>query len=236
MGNVIWYNNAELYHHGILGQHWGIRRFQNKDGSLTPRGEKRVQKLERSAASDYRVANSLKKAGLTKDASKTTLKAIKKETEANYIRNKAAKGEKAFDNNQKIKKILKVTLTAAAVVGAVYVGKKYFDSKKAKQMMYSNLNPKRGSISGLFNKNSGYDSAMKRVESARAKSEAIRKQALKDHAITSGIKNPRDLARYMKGGKTQENLIKRSALKDKAFSLGIKDPEQIKKLFSKHGL
>lgn len=31
----------ELYHHGILGQRWGIRRFQNKDGSLTLAGRKR---------------------------------------------------------------------------------------------------------------------------------------------------------------------------------------------------
>lgn len=32
----------ELSHHGILGQRWGIRRFQNKDGSLTPEGRKRL--------------------------------------------------------------------------------------------------------------------------------------------------------------------------------------------------
>ena len=36
----------ELYHHGIKGQRWGIRRYQNKDGSLTPAGKKRVSELE----------------------------------------------------------------------------------------------------------------------------------------------------------------------------------------------
>ncbi len=30
-----------LTHHGILGQRWGVRRFENKDGSLTPAGIKR---------------------------------------------------------------------------------------------------------------------------------------------------------------------------------------------------
>ena len=34
-------SDEELYHHGIKGQKWGVRRFQNKDGSLTPAGEKR---------------------------------------------------------------------------------------------------------------------------------------------------------------------------------------------------
>lgn len=40
----------ELYHHGIKGQRWGVRRFQNADGSLTKRGEKRYAKQVARAA------------------------------------------------------------------------------------------------------------------------------------------------------------------------------------------
>lgn len=34
-----------LEHHGILGQKWGVRRYQNKDGSLTDLGKRRVGNL-----------------------------------------------------------------------------------------------------------------------------------------------------------------------------------------------
>ena len=34
-------NDIKLEHHGIKGQHWGIRRYQNEDGSLTEEGKKR---------------------------------------------------------------------------------------------------------------------------------------------------------------------------------------------------
>jgi hypothetical protein len=43
-------NKTYLVHHGIKGQRWGVRRFQNDDGTLTPAGEKRygtVENMER---------------------------------------------------------------------------------------------------------------------------------------------------------------------------------------------
>lgn len=42
----------ELYHHGILGQRWGIRRFQNENGSLTSAGRERYNVGKRKTEAD----------------------------------------------------------------------------------------------------------------------------------------------------------------------------------------
>ena len=55
---------TELCHHGILGQKWGVRRFQDKSGRLTAEGKARRQEYEEAkikadkAKSDYNNAKS----------------------------------------------------------------------------------------------------------------------------------------------------------------------------------
>lgn len=48
--------NDYLAHHGILGQRWGVRRYQNRDGTLTSQGKKRYEKQlnsDQKKISDY---------------------------------------------------------------------------------------------------------------------------------------------------------------------------------------
>ena len=46
--SIVHEDNEGVYlaHHGVKGQRWGIRRFQNPDGSLTEKGKRRMKTLQ----------------------------------------------------------------------------------------------------------------------------------------------------------------------------------------------
>lgn len=179
---MIWYKSDELCHFGIRGMHWGVRRFQNEDGSLKPAGKKRLNLSD--------------------------------------------------DQKKKIKKVLIATATIAAVAGAAYAGKKYFDSQKAKDVMSSklgNLDSKAGKGKGVL---SGFFAERKAIKSAkanRAAYELTKKRSREDWAKVMGMTNSKDIKRYAKGGKAANLLARESSLRDRAKIMGITDSKAINK-------
>ena len=98
-------NNNELYHHGILGMKWGVRRYQNEDGTLTNAGKKRYN--QDNWSEDAKAASQLKK----KNVNQMSNAELRKLTERQQLeRNYSSLNPSA---------IQKGLITAAAVAGAL---------------------------------------------------------------------------------------------------------------------
>ena len=98
--------DSELYHHGILGQKWGIRRLQNEDGTLTNAGKQRYD-----SGSDR--SEHMTKAGRLRDKTYQDLKKKYGYRGANYIERQMTKKGKGYEEAQKSYKKAKVVHTVA---------------------------------------------------------------------------------------------------------------------------
>lgn len=93
---VVLRSSDELYHHGIKGQKWGVRRFENPDGTLTPEGQQRYY-------------------------GKRFEKESKKQERLNYKADQATQIRLAKDHATKAKRSAAVGLGGAAIAGAGYL-------------------------------------------------------------------------------------------------------------------
>lgn len=123
----------ELYHHGIKGMRWGVRKYQNSDGSLTAAGRKRYAKLKQREGKA--------KAKAKRKAAKVAAKAAKKTAKKQEKEAQKAK-ESELKSIATMKKKGAGQLTDAELAAAI----KRLETEKR----YRDLNPESVSKGKMF--------------------------------------------------------------------------------------
>lgn len=98
----------ELYHFGVKGMKWGVRRYQNEDGSLTSLGKKRDKMLsDRKTANKHSTTSNMVKAQYSRrefEDAKTRLKLVKRSNETKFVENyRKRHPESTLSNNEILK-------------------------------------------------------------------------------------------------------------------------------------
>lgn len=113
------YANGELYHYGVKGMKWGVRRYQNKDGSLTDTGKRRAINRE---AKQYR-KELYKEHNLTRK--------LAKEESSNWKKGRLEEaGIKDTTMTDQQKKMIKAGAAVAGAALVAYGGYKLYESGK----------------------------------------------------------------------------------------------------------
>lgn len=151
-------NQNELYHHGVLGQKWGVRRYQNKDGTRTAAGKAQQKKKAKSSAKDFVTKHKkavivvgaaatiygLRKLGKMNVNKDNTIKAYAK-VGANSIIRGAKDGVKEGLSSG-TKKVATTLIVGGTLLGAKKVADLYVGKDIAGQIFNANNSKKIGSF------------------------------------------------------------------------------------------
>ena len=116
----------ELYHYGVKGMKWGVRRFQNKDGSLTPAGKRRYDEPNKqsnsSPKSNQQSNSNTKKYKIPKNKSLHRLKLEEKYVKQGMSREEAEQAAAKRIRTEQFVAVAAGVTVASAVAYAKYKG------------------------------------------------------------------------------------------------------------------
>lgn len=95
-------NSNELYHYGVKGQKWGVRRYQNPDGTLTAKGKARLNTYKEK---EWKKVNKNRAKALSANDADTMRQIKNRQSKIrNVVDQDHKKNDRAIESNNKFTK------------------------------------------------------------------------------------------------------------------------------------
>ena len=164
------YYYDELYHHGVKGQKWGVRRYQNEDG-LTRRQRRKAAKQY-----DYKSSESYINGSASSKRARSNMYANNKllygRKAANKIEYEVDHGgnRKSAERKALAKSIVKTMAYSALIATAPYAiayGKNYYRKSRMQAQTYSYIAGAYGNAAGLNEVKGGFTTGFRHARAGR---------------------------------------------------------------------